>query len=292
MIVDCHTHIGHRGHFGGAFMDDAARAWGDDYSPARTLDQHWEAIAEVDRAIVLAFAAPAVGFDVPNEYVAEYVAAHPEKLIGFASVDPSRSGAVAELERAISTGLHGLKLAPTYQGFDPLASSAFDVYEAAQGMGLPVIWHQGTTFVRTARLAHALPIQLDEIALRFPELRIVIAHMGHPWIEQAVVVVRKHPHLYADISALYPRPWQFYNGLVTACEYRVTDRLLFGTDWPFGTVADTIAGLRAVNRVAEGTGLPRVPEDVIEGILTRPTLRLLGLTDPDESTTTQRRRGS
>jgi predicted TIM-barrel fold metal-dependent hydrolase len=292
VIVDCHTHVGDRRHFGGALLEDAARAWGDDYSPARTLEDHWDAVGDVDHAIVLAFAAPAVGFDVPNDYVAEYVGAHPEKLTGFASVDPTRPGAVAELERAVAAGLRGLKLAPTYQGYDPLASSAFEVYEAAQTMRLPVIWHQGTTFVRTARLAHARPIQLDEVALRFPELRIVIAHMGHPWIDEALVVVRKHPHLYADISALYPRPWQFYNALVSACEYRVSDRLLFGTDWPFGTVADTLAGLRAVNRVTEGTELPRIPEDVIEGIVSRSTLELLGLPEPGSGTTTQRRRGS
>jgi predicted TIM-barrel fold metal-dependent hydrolase len=292
MIVDCHTHVGDQRHFGGAFMEDAARAWGNDYSPARTLDQHWDAVADVDHAIVLAFAAPAVGFEVPNEYVAEYVGAHPEKLTGFASVDPGRPGAVAKLERAVSSGLRGLKLAPTYQGFDPLAKPALELYEAAEAMRLPVIWHQGTTFVRTARLAHARPIQLDEVALHFPELRIVIAHMGHPWIDEALVVVRKHPHLYADISALYPRPWQFYNALVSACEYRVSDRLLFGTDWPFGTFPDTLAGLRAVNRLTEGTDLPRVPEDVIEGVVTRPTLELLGLLKPDGRTTTQRRTGS
>lgn len=258
-------------------MRDAARAWGPDYSPARTLEQHWRAVADVDHAIVLAFAAPAIGFDVPNEYVAEYVAAHPRELTGFASVDPGRPGAVDELERAVDSGLRGLKLAPTYQGFDPLDRAAFDVYEAAEAMRLPVIWHQGTTFVREAQLRYALPIQIDAIAIRFPELRIVIAHMGHPWIDEALVVVRKHPHLFADVSALHSRPWQLYNALVSACEYRIADRLLFGTDWPFGTVAETLAGLRGINRPTEGTGLPRVPEETIERIVHQPTLQLLGL---------------
>lgn len=277
MIVDCHTHVGDERHYSGDFMRDAARAWGPDYTPARTLDQHWQAVAGVDHAIVLAFAAPAVGFEVPNDYVAEYVAAHPEKLIGFASVDPGRPGSVRELERAIASGLRGLKLAPTYQDFDPLGPAAFELYEAAEAMSLPVIWHQGTTFVRKARLQYALPIQIDTIAIRFPELRIVIAHMGHPWIDEALVVVRKHPHLFADVSALHSRPWQLYNALVSACEYRVADRLLFGTDWPFATLADTLAGLRTVNRLTEGTGLPRIPEETIEQIVHQPTLAMLGL---------------
>jgi uncharacterized protein len=292
VIVDCHTHVGDHRHFGMAFLEDAARAWGPDYSPARTLEQHAEAVSGVDHAIVLAFAAPAVGFDVPNDYVAEYVAGHPEKLTGFASVDPGRPGAVRELQRAVAAGLRGLKLAPTYQGFDPLGSAAMEVYEAAESLGLPVMWHQGTTFVRTARLEYARPIQIDSVAIRFPRLRIVIAHLGHPWIDEALVVVRKHPHLYADISALHPRPWQLYTGLVSACEYRVTDRLLFGTDWPFATLDDTLAGLRGVNRLTEGTGLPRIPDGVIEGIVTRSTLDLLGLAAPEAPATTGTRRTS
>src|SRR5690348_16577638 len=173
----------------------------------------------VQRAVVFGLQARASDVYVPNDYVAGYVAEHPEKLVGFASVDANDPGAVAELERAIDSGLRGLKLAPTYQGFDPLSPEAFAVYEAAEGLDLPVMWHQGTTFVRMAELRWALPLQIDQVALRFPRLRIVIAHMGHPWIEDALVVVRKHPNVYADISALHPRPWQLYNALVSAVEY-------------------------------------------------------------------------
>lgn len=278
MIVDCHTHVGAAEHFSGEFVADSRRAWGPAGDPSRTLEQHWEAVEAVDRAIVLAFAGPRIGFDVPNEYVAAYVAEHPEKLIGFASVDARDADAPATLERAIGElGLRGLKLAPTYQGFDPLSPEAMAVYEVADGLGLPILWHQGTTFVRSAELRWALPLQIDQVAIRFPDLRIVIAHLGHPWIDDALVVVRKHPNVFADISALHSRPWQLYNGLVSACEYGVADKLLFGTDFPFGTVEETIAGLRGVNRFCEGTALPRVPDEAIEGIIARPTLELLGL---------------
>jgi predicted TIM-barrel fold metal-dependent hydrolase len=280
VIVDCHTHVGEERHFSGAFLEDAARAWGADYTPARTLEQHWEAVADVDRAIVLAFAAPAIGFDVPNEYVAGYVAEHPEKLIGFASVDPAGPEPLAALRRGVDAGLRGLKLAPTYQGFDPLGNEAMAVYEAAEDLGLPILWHQGTTFVRTARLEHALPVQIDSVAIRHPDLRIVIAHLGHPWIDDALVVVRKHPNVFADVSALHSRPWQLYNALVSALEYRVAEKLLFGTDWPFATFAEMVDALRRVNRFTEGTALPRVPAEVVEAIVTRPTLDLLGLGSP------------
>ena len=277
MIVDCHTHVGERAHFSGEFLADMERAWGPGANPARSLEEHWETVAAVDRAIVLAFAAPRIGFEVPNSYVAAYVAEHPEKLIGFASVDAAEPDAVAKLERAVADGLRGLKLAPTYQGFDPLSPAALAICEAAEDLGLPIIWHQGTTFVRSAELRWALPLQIDQVALRFPRLRIVIAHMGHPWIDDALVVVRKHPNVFADISALHPRPWQLYNGLVSALEYGVTDKLLFGSDWPFVGLAETFTGLRDVNQFTVGTALPRIPDEVIEGIIARPTLALLGL---------------
>jgi len=109
------------------------------------------------------------------------------------------------------------------------------------------------------------------------ELPIVIAHMGHPWLAETIVLVRKHPNLYADISALHYRPWQFYNGLVLALEYGVEDKLLFGSDWPFTTPAETAAELRRINRFTEGTSLPRIPEEVIEAIIGRDGLALLGL---------------
>ncbi|HEY4279982.1 MAG TPA: amidohydrolase family protein [Conexibacter sp.] len=276
-MIDCHTHVGERRHFSDEFVADMVRAWGPQASPARSLDEHWEAVAPVEKAIVLAFAAPRIGFDVPNEYVASYVAEHPEKLVGFASVDASSPDAVAQLRRAVDAGPRGLKLAPTYQGFDPLSPQALAVCEAAEDLGLPILWHQGTTFVRTAELRWALPLQIDQVAIRFPRLRIVIAHMGHPWIDDALVVVRKHPNVFADVSALHPRPWQLYNALISALEYGVADKLLFGTDWPFAQLDASVAGLRAVNRFTDGTALPRVPGEVIEGILERPTLTLLGL---------------
>ncbi len=278
-MIDCHTHVGETGtHIGGAFLDDARRAWGPDLQLGVSLEEHWEAMARVETAIVLAFAAPAVGFDVPNEYVAEYVGAHPEKLIGFASVDPNHPEAPDQLEHAVtSLGLRGLKLGPIYQHFDPLGTNAFAVYEVAERLGLPVMWHQGTTFVRDAPLIHARPVLLDEVATRFPDLTIVVAHLGHPWIEEAMATIRKHPNLLADISALETRPWQYYNGMLAALEYGVTDRLLLGTDYPFSTIERTTEGLRSINRFVAGTALPMVPEDVIEGIVHRDTLALLGL---------------
>ena len=91
------------------------------------------------------------------------------------------------------------------------------------------------------------------------------------------MVIRKHPHVYADISALHYRPWQFYNMLISAQEYHVTHKLLFGTDYPFTNAADSIAGLRNVNRFTAGSALPLVTAETIEGILNRDSFALLNL---------------
>jgi predicted TIM-barrel fold metal-dependent hydrolase len=227
---------------------------------------------------VLGFRARHVGVLVPNEYVAEYVGSHPGKLIGFCSVDPHDADAVQQLERsAEKLGLRGLKVAPIYQNVHPSDPRFVRLMEAAESLGIPVLIHQGTTFCENVSLELANPVLLQPLALRFPRLRMVIAHMGHPWIAETLVLIRKHRHLYADISALYYRPWQFYNALVLAMEYGVLDRLLFGTDYPFTTPAGTIEALRRVNHMVEGTNLPRIPPERIEALIHRDALPLLGL---------------
>ena len=170
--------------------------------------------------------------------------------------------------------MRGVKIAPTYQGFNPLSAEAFDLYEAIARRKLPVVWHQGVTFVRKSILAYALPRQIDEVALKFPEMKIVIAHMGHPWIDECVAVIRKHPNVYADISALNPRPIQFRAALTSAGEYKCAHKLLFGTDFPFSRIVDTVELLK------QWRGDPTTPPvlvDAIDGILARDPLEVLGI---------------
>lgn len=280
MIVDVHTHVWERpAHLSDAFIDDAKAAAGAAYKPIEVdLDEHWRAMEPVDRAIVLGFRARHVGVLVPNEYVAEYVGRHPEKLIGFCSVDPNDADAVEQLDHAVTRlGLRGLKVGPIYQNIHPQDERFLALMARAEALGVPVLIHQGTTFCSNVSLELANPILLQPMALKFPKLRMLIAHMGHPWIAETLVLIRKHPHFYSDISALYYRPWQFYNALVLAMEYGVLDKLLFGTDYPFTTPASTIAALKNVNDLAAGTNMPRIPEAKIEEMIHRNSLPLLGL---------------
>jgi predicted TIM-barrel fold metal-dependent hydrolase len=278
MIVDVHTHVGeYPTHIGEKFAAEAREAW-PEVKLGGTLDEHYrDALDGVDRAIVLAFNAPAAGFVVPNEYVAEYVARDPNRLIGFGSVDPHSPGAVGELEDFADLGLVGCKLCPIYQDVDPLSDVFLAVCAALERLELPMLIHQGTTFSRAGSLLQANPALLDPIALRHPRLKIVIAHMGHPWFDEAIQVVRRHPNVYADVSALVSRRWLLYNALVAAAEYGVTHKLLFGTDFPFFTARQTIDGLRSLAGAPFGRDLPAIDEQLVEGIINRPSLELLGL---------------
>lgn len=278
MIVDVHSHLSDAAlHLTDEFKADLGKSW-----QGLTIDAppaaHRQAVDAVDAIIVFPLWAPHSGIVVPNEYVADYVRGAGENVIGFASVDANDADAPDQLEHAVTQlGLRGLKIGPIYQGYDPLSQGALAMFAKAEALGLPVMWHHGTTFVRKAPLMYAQPWQVDEVAIRFPDLKIIVAHMGHPGVGETVSVVRKQPNVYTDISGLYPRPWQFYNALMTAVEYGAAHKLLFGTDFPLFSAADTMAGLRNVNALVEGTALPRVPDNVIEEIIHRESLSLLGL---------------
>lgn len=278
MTVDCHTHIWRREHWSDEVAAETQRAR---RRPA-VLDiddaTHWGAMQAVDRAIVFGLYAVHLGILVPNDYVARYVIQHPDKLIGFACIDPNQLNYMDELHRATQDlGLRGLKLGPIYQNYHPMDERMMPVYEYCQRNHLPILIHQGTTFPRRAPLKFASPLQLEDVALAYPDLTVVIAHMGHPWMEETLVLIRKQPNFYWDVSALFYRPWQFYNGLILALEYGVAEKLLMGSDFPFTTPADNIQALKRVNHVTGSSGLPQVPDDIIVRLIERDTLDLLGL---------------
>jgi len=164
-----------------------------------------------------------------------------------------------------------------YQNVASTDSRFRRILERAEELRIPLLIHQGATFCSDVSLEIANPIQLQPLAIEFPRLVMVIAHLGHPWINETLVLIRKHRNLYADISALYYRPWQFYNAFVAAMEYGVLHRLLLGSDYPFTTPQQTIEALRGVNRMTENTNLPRIPEEAIEAMIHRDTLSLLGV---------------
>lgn len=154
-----------------------------------------------------------------NTATASFVRSDPRRRIGFCSVNPASTNWRDELDRAQDLGLVGIKLGANYQRFDPLGAQARELYRLAEKRGLPILFHQGASPITAAPLAASHPLVTDEIAMLYPELRIVMAHLGHPFTREAVTVIRKHPHVYADVSALVMRPWTAYEGLLFAQEW-------------------------------------------------------------------------
>jgi predicted TIM-barrel fold metal-dependent hydrolase len=216
--------------------------------------------------------------DNPNDSTALFVRAYSDRLIGFMSVHPHDPLALNEIERCrTDLGLRGIKMGANYQVFDPLESRALAIYREAEWHHLPMLFHIGTSGVRTAPIRYAHPLVIDEVAMRYPDLKIIMAHMGHPWTVDTVVVIRKHPNVYADVSGLLYRPYTLYQALLQAKEWNVLDKLLFASDYPITTPAETVYGLRGVNKIIDGTNFPRVPEEKIEEIIYRDSLAILDL---------------
>lgn len=280
MIIDVHSHAWeYPAHFSDDFRQQAKRAKaGVEMDLTVTYDAYRATAPDDTITIVFGGKAKLSGLWVDDRYVAKYVAADPARLIGFLSVDPTQPGWEDELRFGHQElGLRGIKLLSMYAGFRPDDSRLDPLWQYATKHRLPVLLHTGTTFVAQAPLECTLPRHLDIVATRFPEVRIIMAHLGHPYEGEAIVTARKHPHVFCDISALHYRPFQFYHSLMLVQEYGIWDKVLFGTDYPFTTVNATLDGLRKLNDMLVGTALPRLSHEAIERLIHRDSLPLLGL---------------
>jgi predicted TIM-barrel fold metal-dependent hydrolase len=280
MIIDVHSHVWeYPRHFDEEVLRQAQRSRAGGKVDLTVRYEDYRAAADGDvKTIVFGGKARLSRKWVEDEYVANYVAAHPGELIGFLSLDPTQPGWERELrEGHQGLGLRGIKLMPMYAGFRPNEPFVNPLWEYAQEHGLPVLLHVGTTYIAQAPLKCTLPRYIDDVAIRFPNVKIVMAHLGHPYEGESVAVIRKHPNVYSDISALYYRPFQLYHSLMLVQEYGVWHKLMFGTDYPYTTVNDTVAGLRGLNSMVEDTNFPRLDSQQIESLIHRDSLRLLGL---------------
>jgi predicted TIM-barrel fold metal-dependent hydrolase len=139
------------------------------------------------------------------------------------------------------------------------------------------MFHVGGAAPTSATLEHGSPLLLDPVARAFPRLKIIVAHLGQPQMGETVMLLRKQPNVFADLSARFHRPWQLYNGLVLAMEYGVWDKLLFGSDFPIRSPAEAVQLFRRLNRMVEGTNLPQITDQMIDSVLYQRPLELLDL---------------
>jgi predicted TIM-barrel fold metal-dependent hydrolase len=280
VCVDVHSHyFRYPEHFSADFKEQSKRARNGVETDLTVRWSEYAATATAcHRTIVFGGKARLSGLWVPDHEVARYVSENPDRLIGFLSVDPTQSGWRDELvDGHQHLKLRGVKLLPMYAGFRPDSPELDDFWNYAAKHGLPVLLHTGTTFIDKAPLECTLPRLIDNVAIKHPEVRIIMAHLSHPYEGECIVTIRKHPNVYADVSALHYRPFQLYHSLLLVQEYGVWDKLLFGSDYPFTTVDASIAGLRKLNAMLDGTALPRLDMERMEQMIQRDSLRLLGL---------------
>ena len=269
MITDCHINIWNDEHVLPHYHSGMARVREKDVPAKADAPSIVAAMAPVDRAIVFALNyAETVGIASDDATTATAVRRYPDELTGFSCVDPRRPDALERLRHAHQElGLVGVKYGPIYNGVPLDDARLVPIFGYCAANDLPVTMHMGTTYTRLYAAELGRPLAVEDVALRFPDLELVMAHMAHPWYEECIAVVRKQPNVYAEISAIYYRRWQFYNVMTAIEEYRVGDKIFFGSDFPFSTPAEALTMTRAVREIGGMHGLPRVSEETVERII-------------------------
>jgi predicted TIM-barrel fold metal-dependent hydrolase len=212
---------------------------------------------------------------IANEEVAESCAAHPDVLIPFGSIDPHKGRAgVREARRLVGEyGVRGFKFHPSMQGFSPDDRMAYPLYEVIEELGRPALFHTGQTGIGAGvpggggiRLKYSNPMLVDDVAVDFPELRIILAHPSFPWQDEALAVAVHKPYVHIDLSGWSPK--YFPPQLVHYANSLLQDKVLFGSDYPVITPDRWLADFAKLE----------IKPAVRPKILKENAARLLGLT--------------
>ena len=199
--------------------------------------------AGIDRVVLINYVAPEViGFTgAVNEFVANYVKEDRRRLIPCGSLHPRHSNNfMADVEQLLRLGIRLIKIHPPHQLLYPNdylrgVKELEILYRAAEANGIPVMFHTGTSIFPGARNKFGDPIYVDDVAVDFPQLKILLAHGGRPlWMDTAFFLVRRHPNVYLDISGIPPKTLLKYFPRLE----EIASKTLFGTDWPGPGVPD------------------------------------------------------
>jgi uncharacterized protein len=175
----------------------------------------------------------------PNEEVARLVAENDDILIPFASIDPHKGKlGVREARDLIQNyGVKGFKFHPSSQAFYPNDRMAYELYEVIAEHKLIALFHTGQTGVGSGmragggiKLEYSRPIYLDEVAIQFPDMSIIMAHPSFPWQEEALSVCQHKPNVYIDLSGWSPK--YFSQSLIRYANTLIKNKVLFGSDFP------------------------------------------------------------
>ena len=176
---------------------------------------------------------------ISNEEIAELAHKNADVAIPFASIDPHRGAEGVRLAKKLigEHGVKGFKFHPSTQGFHPNDRLAYPLYEVIAEAKLPALFHTGQTGVGAGmrggggvRLKYANPMLLDDVAVDFPDMPIILAHPSFPWQEEALSVATHKPQVYIDLSGWSPK--YFPPLLVQYANTLLKDKILFGSDYP------------------------------------------------------------
>jgi predicted TIM-barrel fold metal-dependent hydrolase len=191
----------------------------------------------VDRAVLINYVAPEViGFtSAVNQFVADYTKHDPKRLLSCGSLHPRHTtNIMADVEQILRLGLRMIKIHPPHQLLYPNdylhgVKELEIIYRAAEANEIPVMFHTGTSVFPGARNKYGDPIYVDDVAVDFPKLKIILAHGGRPlWMNTAFFLIRRHPNVYLDISGIPPKALLTYFPRL----HEIAHKTLFGTDWP------------------------------------------------------------
>lgn len=209
----------------------------------------------VDYALILPEVAPITSAVVTNEAVAEFCRGQP-RLLPCATINPYLVHEPARaLERLVlDQGFRALKLYPTYVYFYPNDALLYPIYAVAERLGIPVLVHTGSSVFPGSRLKYGDPLYLDDVAVDFPGLSILLCHGGRPiWYDRAEALARLHPNVYVDVAGLPPHKLPSYFPQLD----RLAHKFVFGSDWPGlpGEIRDNVAAIRALPLAEEAKEL-------------------------------------
>lgn len=220
----------------------------------------------VDYACVLAELSHATTGLCTNEQVRKFCQGR-RRLIPFCDLNPHLHGDLGEeLRRKVGDeGFRGVKLYPSYQHYYPNDARMYPLYRAAEELRVPVMFHTGSSVFRGTRMKYGDPLHLDDVAVDFPGLSLVMAHAGRGfWYDRAFFLAKLHGNLYMELSGLPPSRLMTYFPELG----RIADKVLFGSDWP---------GMPWIRRNMEEIARLPLPPDGVEKILGGNAARLLGL---------------
>jgi predicted TIM-barrel fold metal-dependent hydrolase len=272
--IDVHVHL--EAPADGTAADVAARKYFGESGAAR--DPH--GLAEYYRSRRMAFVVFSVDErlsgrpQLSNDEVADFAAANADVAMAFASINPHRGAdGVAEARRLVSDGrVRGLKLHPPLQEFVPSDRLAYPLYEVFAEAKLPVLFHTGHSGIGTGmpggggiRLKYGNPMPIDDVAVDFPELPIIMAHPSFPWQDEAISICLHKPTVYIDLSGWSPK--YFSPTLVQYANTLLKHKVLFGSDYPLITPDRWLADFATI----------AIRDEVRPLILKENAMRLFGL---------------